>query len=714
MHPLGPGRTRGKTPGVGPACLALWTLVLLAGCATGPPLGSLMHAQSSAVRAPPRLTESVGGAGGFPTRATPPLVERVPLDSRACGGVAVPPDWPEVSSGDAEVLLAPFLTCASPGDFVALQERVDMPRLVEALDDWRAVRLGALGPVREDAAHLLQRKRAAFLVDATERYGVFHAEVFALFVLHTAHDDEVREVLGLLARDKRLGQTLGLMPAVREELEARGLPLAAFPERKERAGDVLRGLGRAARDALATSQTMDGLRYSELSARWARLPPAYQEAAQEVERALALRHFAPGSVAVGSFDAVTFGVPLGFYYLVVGTGQGAVALSRGEYERATRELAPALLLGALYAGGKGLGALSEARGRGLPEVRWTSLKTRVRELEARLGVEGVRALAREIQASREAGRFVAVGGVDAALAMREARGDVAKAQAMMSKAKPEATGAPAVRRGVAVEHPGGLAALVDTEVGLTREVVEARLVAVESETTGPRLSRDVTVLEKQRPSLEAPPSGARDNPRWREYVDYYEGRLGELREGKATKGPLRWAAYEVMWRGFARGLEFERAMVKVLRADAELPRAERRFLGDFDKPRVETYVGVRKPGTGLRFADVLVIEEGGGTGGPPRVETFSFKSRDLFGLDRDALKAQMMDDAREALRKYGGTLDIRRDSLQPLLREGSEVPIQRVRLVYEGGALKPAQMKSLDSSMNAIMAAVPEVEVLFQ
>ena len=699
--------------------MALLALMLVAGCATGPPLGSLtsgvgVHSLSSSVRALPRLAEVAGGAGGFPLRVDTSPAEGPPGEALACGGVAVPPGWPDLSSGDAEALLAPFLSCSSPAEFVALQERVDMPRLVEALDDWRAVRLGALGPVREDAALLLQRKRAAFLVDATERYGVFHAEVFALFVLHSAHDDEVREVLRLLAQDKQLGQTLGLMPVVREELAARGLSLSAWPEREERARDVLRGLGRAARDALATSQAMDGLRYGELSARWAQLPPPYQEAAHEVERALALRHFAPGSVAAGSFDAVTFGVPLGFYYLVVGTGQGASALSRGEYERATRELAPALLLGALYSGGKGLGALSEARGRGLPEWRWRVVEEGVRRLEAQLGVEGLRELARDIQASREAGRFVAVGGVDAALAMREARGDVGRAQAMMSKARPEATGAPAVRRTTVVERPGGLAALVDQEVGLTREVVEARLVAVESETTGPRLSRDVAVLEKQRPVLDAPPFEARDNSRWREYVDYYEGRLGELREGKASKGPLRWTAYEVMWRGFARGLEFERAMVKVLRADAELPRAERRFLGDFNKPRVETYVGVRKPGTGLRFADVLVIEEGGSAGGPPRVETFSFKSRDFSGLGKDALAAQMMEDAREARRKYGEVLDIRRDSLQPLLREGGEVSVQRVRLIYEGGQLKPYQAGDLKAAVNESKKAVPGVEVLFQ
>ncbi|MFY0576779.1 hypothetical protein ACN28S_22770 [Cystobacter fuscus] len=52
------------------------------------------------------------------------------------------------------------------------------------------------------------------------------------------------------------------------------------------------------------------------------------------------------------------------------------------------------------------------------------------------GEEGLRELARYIQASREAGRFVAVGGMDAALALYEARGEVAKARPLMSKAGP--------------------------------------------------------------------------------------------------------------------------------------------------------------------------------------------------------------------------------------------------------------------------------------
>ncbi|WP_375767832.1 hypothetical protein NR798_40120 [Archangium gephyra] len=659
-----------------------------------------------------------------------------------CGGQVVPRGWPDSSSG-GEALLAPFLSCTSPAEYVALQQRVDMPRLVEALDEWSAVRLGALGPVREDAAALLQRKRVAFLVSATERYGPFHAEVFALFVLHSAHDDEVDAVLRLLAGDKLLGQTLALMPAVRQELESRGLPLSRYPERAERGGDVPRGLGRAARDVLSTSPLVDGGRYTELVGRWAQLPPPYQHAAREVERALALRHFSAGSVALGTFDSLTFGVPLGFYYLVAGTGQGAYSLSQGHYEQATRELAPALLLGTLYAGGKGLRALAQARGAGAPalgglqamEQHLRGLQELARQVETKLGADGPRELAGWIRERREVAHFVAAGGVDAALALHEARGNVA--QAMMSRARPGATGSPVAgstaRTGSGqvapvaddaarapyeaagtAEHGGGLASLVDKGAGLTLEVVEARLALVELEATGPRFPRDVAVLEKHRPSPDAPLTGAEGNPRWGEYAAYYEGRLRELRQGKAAEAPLHWAPYERMRGWFARGLAFERLMVELLEADAKLPRAERRFLGTFVKPRILRTVGVWKPGSGLRYADVLVIEEGGPAGAPPRVETFSFKSRDLSGLKEGALKAQMAEDAGEALRKYGGTLDIRRDSLQHLLRGGSEVPVQRVRLVYEGDALLPKDVEVFNRAVNATKSVFPEVEVSFQ
>ena len=81
-------------------------------------------------------------------------------------------------------------------------------------------------------------------------------------------------------------------------------------------------------------------------------------------------------------------------------------------------------------------------------------------------------------------------------------------------------------------------------MGLIREVVETKLARVELEATGPRLPKDMAVLEKQRPVMDAPPPGAEGTPRWGEYVAYYEKRLEELKQGTAVEGPLRWVPYE--------------------------------------------------------------------------------------------------------------------------------------------------------------------------
>ncbi|MFY0562622.1 hypothetical protein ACN28E_02165 [Archangium lansingense] len=683
-----------------------------------------------ALSAGPGQQERRGGAGEAPEY----VVASMGPTPQGCGGQAVPPGWPDFSSEDRDALLAPFLTCTSPAEYVALQQRVDMPRLVESLTDWDAVRLGPLGPVREDAASILNRKRLSFLLHATDTYGVAHAEVFVRFLLDSAYDDELRELLFWLARDKRLESTLGLMPRARAELEARSLKLSARPDRDFQPGDLLRGTGRAATDLLTHEQEKNAW-YTHYARQRGQLPPSYQEDLDEVEREAAKQHYSAGNVVLGSVDHLTFGVPLGFYYLAAGTGHGLYSLSRGEYEQAVRELTPVALLATLYVGGKGVRPLYEARGggaglqRGLETVRTRvgALAEKTRQLQAQLGMgaEGLRELARYIQARREAGRFVAVGGVDAALALYAARGNVAKARPLMSKARPGASAGkaataadeaarPALKQALAAERQGTLASLVDEGVGHTREVVEAKLAVAELEATGPRLPKDVRVLEQHRPVLEAPPPEARGSPRWREYVEYYNKRFKEVEQGTAAEGPLKWAPYEQLRGWFARGLAFERDMVKLLREDAAKPRAERRFLGDFDRPRIETQVGVRKPNSGLRYTDVLVIEEGALGGGPRRVETFSFKSRDLSGLRRDALTAQMIEDANEALRKYGETLNIRRDSLQSLFRESGELPVQRVRLVYQGGELKPASADFLRAAVKETRKEVPGVEVLFQ
>jgi hypothetical protein len=604
------------------------------------------------------------------------------------------------------------------------------------------VRLGALGPLEGTAAQVLQRKRFSFLVNATRLYGAY-AQVLTLFLFDTAFDDEVRELLVLLAKDKQLKQTLGPMAAVREALEQRGFKLSDYPEREEQLGDVLRGLGRAADDVASTISLADGLRGGDVFARRADLPPPYQEAFDETFQALTREHWAPGHVVLGSFDSLTFGVPLGFYYLAAGTGHGVYTLTQGQYEQATRELAPSALMAGLYAGGKGARYLSEAGvgDRGLrlqvPELRLQALQEAVGRLRERLGESGLAQLARYIQADHKVAVMVAAGGEPVAVAIVEAQGDLTRAQAVLSQAKPEPRGSAesmagagkslgsaamsaeeaagsTPKRAGAGSTPGSLASLVDESVGHTEEVVHTRLARAELlEAPGARLRADVTWLEKHRPMRETPPSGVPEGSAlWAEYVGYRESRLSELKSGTEAKGPLSWEGYERMRGQFARGMAFERVMVALLRADAALPRAQRLWLRDFVDPRIETCVGVAKEGQpGVRFADVLVIERQPPAGQPPRVESFSFKSRDFSLLDEEPLVTQMRADASEALRYYGETLDIRRPVLKYL---GPAVQIQRIRLSYEGGELKPESSRILKNALNRVKGEIKEVEVLVQ
>ncbi|QRK08617.1 hypothetical protein JQX13_53565 [Archangium violaceum] len=75
-------------------------------------------------------------------------------------------------------------------------------------------------------------------------------------------------------------------------------------------------------------------------------------------------------------------------------------------------------------------------------------------LGERLGADGIGQLARYIQASREAALLVCEGGEAAAVALHEARGDVARAQAWLSEAKPPRTG-PTPARASATRDGGG-------------------------------------------------------------------------------------------------------------------------------------------------------------------------------------------------------------------------------------------------------------------
>ncbi|WP_370644155.1 hypothetical protein [Myxococcus sp. RHSTA-1-4] len=95
------------------------------------------------------------------------------------------------------------------------------------------------------------------------------------------------------------------------------------------------------------------------------------------------------------------------------------------------------------------------------------------------------------------------------------------------------------------------------------------------------------------------------------------------------------------------------------------------------------------------------------------METFSCKSRDLSHLKPEFLDAQVLADARDALSYYGGTLNIRRRTLNP---EGTraQVQVQRVRLVYEGGRLGPGNPGWWEGAMEGVKSEAPGVEVLLR
>jgi|GEM_PF-3573354 len=240
------------------------------------------------------------------------------------------------------------------------------------------------------------------------------------------------------------------------------------------------------------------------------------------------------------------------------------------------------------------------------------------------------------------------------------------------------------------------------------EALRAKFLQAENESTEGRWPRDAKYLKKVQPGLkyDAPDGTQPDSFMWGEYVKYRERRLGELLEGLPVRGPLKYFAYVRMRASYAQGLAFERKMVALLMEDAARPRAERRWLKDFDQPRIETHVGLAK--ADLRFADVLVIEEGPSAGPRPRVETFTFKSRDLSRMKLTELTAQLAADAHDALMYNGETLRIRHPGME------MEAQVQRASLIYERSDQKPVAPAVWKEAAELVMGRLTGAELSLQ
>jgi len=641
------------------------------------------------------------------------------LPPRSCGGHPVPEGWPDLPESQ---VVESFLSCTSPAEFVELQRGVDMARLVEALRPWDAVRLGAQGPLRE-GADVLNRKRAEFIAYATEWYSLPRAEVFTLYLIHSSFTDDVQDVLKYLAEEKQLELTVLQMHQVLRVLQQRGIDISSFKDRPERPSDVLRGLAHFGTQASLTIPLVSNGRGMQYHAEVSKLPAPYRDVVDQIDMLMLFGNpEKPEEIFLRGVDSFTYGVPSGFYNLVFGTLHGLGQLWEGHFELATRELAAAAVVGVLYAHGKlarafasGEGAAAGASmGIGLRSKLWLdSLSSLGQRLVQRLGTSGIIQLAQYLQASREAALFVLDGGEEGAFALAEARGDVGRARVWMNQAakeRPPRTTSLAARATPAAEaEAGSFAALVDEATGYTPEVVEAKFALEESSVSDGRLPSNLKAVEKAKPVLERPPEGVSPlRLRWREYVAYYEKRHAEMVQAESSgtldsvKPPLKWTEYESLRDTYARGIRYQQARVTALLSDAIRLRG-------FRKPRIQQNSGVFK--ADLRYADALVIETDVRPGEVPRVETFSFKSRNFTAMNAKAVKAQLEAYALEAQKYYGGELDIRTPGLG---MRGQPIRVAKVHLVCDAEFLPASAMIEDLTKLLAEVSSETGVEIRFE
>lgn len=239
----------------------------------------------------------------------------------------------------------------------------------------------------------------------------------------------------------------------------------------------------------------------------------------------------------------------------------------------------------------------------------------------------------------------------------------------------------------------GKLVLAGVEASLPAEelpALEARMAEAEALEVGPRHPGRMEVLARYRPSRLQPPSGVEaDNPRWASYVAYWDRRYEELAgarplpPGRAeVKPPLTWEAYSSLLGEFQRSLEFQRSAARVLQ------QGNREWVPDMKQPLATENTGLKPEGsTTVTYADDLVVDEATLSPGlRPNVQSFSMKQRDFSAMSDDEAFKQVRADAREALTKYGGTVEVRRSG-HPLF--GKKVVVTRVHLVYDGTALSP-------------------------
>jgi len=241
------------------------------------------------------------------------------------------------------------------------------------------------------------------------------------------------------------------------------------------------------------------------------------------------------------------------------------------------------------------------------------------------------------------------------------------------------------------------------------EAVAAKLAQAEVAEASPRMTSHLPTLEEERPVLSNPPAGvAAEESLWQDFVRYCDERIAKLKAQEALPPPLRWAEYQSFRTRFANAMKYQHEFVEQLRADAALPRSQRKLLKDFERPIILENVGVSKnPKLPTRYADVLVFESAPGQ--PFRLHSFSVKQRALLQADAQSLQSVFEMDSAEAHAHYGGILEIRRRAT-PWFEK--KLRVDKLSLVYD--AKSGPKPKPLQEALSNLRKGKFQIGVMFQ
>ncbi len=261
--------------------------------------------------------------------------------------------WSPKEKGDAvlkylglknyKAIIEVFRTAETTDEFVRIQKVVEETMTMAVVfqqinDEWTSILIGSIGPVLSGHDYL-NTARAAFIIEySTSGYPEFVSETFALFILSTCYDDDVKSVLSQIDGDNRLPGTIMKMENVKAMLTDRGISLDEYKK-----DDV--GMAQGAGEGLANSFAPDiGVLKWSMSMDY--LPPLFYNAIRQSQWGVI-------SDSIGNpvnwVDYLMLNIPSTIY----GTGSALVSgissLAEGQYEDAGRELVgPALLVLSLF------------------------------------------------------------------------------------------------------------------------------------------------------------------------------------------------------------------------------------------------------------------------------------------------------------------------------------------------------------------------------